>query len=453
MKFPRIMITAPSSGSGKTLITCGILQALVNRGIKTASFKCGPDYIDPMFHSKIIGTPSKNLDRFFTDENTTRYLFAKTAADFELSVIEGVMGYYDGISVTSLEASSYALAKTLEAPVILVVNCKGMSGSVIPMIKGFLEYQKDSNIKGVILNQMPKVLFSDIKGKIEETLGIKVIGYLETQKELVIESRHLGLVTPDEIGSLNKKLNLLAEKLEETLDLDLLISLAEDTGPVEYTPSQIKKIQGTPRIAVAKDEAFCFYYEDNLELMREMGAEIVYFSPIRDHKLPVEIDGLLLGGGYPELYASQLSANPIKEEIKKAVVSGLPCVAECGGFMYLHRTMEDINSISYEMAGVIDGKAFRTHRLNRFGYITLSADRNQMIAGIGEKVKGHEFHYFDSDNNGDAFLAEKPLRNKSWNCIHGAQTLAAGFPHLYYYSNTNIAYSFLEQAIQYRKDR
>ncbi len=452
MKLPRILISATASGSGKTLITCGILQALLNRGLKVASFKCGPDYIDPMFHSKIIGAKSKNLDTFFCEPDTIRYLFAKTAKNQDVSVMEGVMGYYDGLGGVSTKASSFELATITQTPVVLIINCKGLSLSVIPMIQGFLKYQKESRIKGVILNQMSKNLYESLKPKIEEELGILVLGYVPLVKDLVIESRHLGLVKPEEIDDFHLKLNRLAEILEETIEIDTLLKLADQAIELTYQVPKIPTVTGKPVIAVARDEAFCFYYQDNLELLEEVGASLVYFSPIHDTALPEPIDGLLLGGGYPELTAETLSKNQsMRESIRDAVERGLPCIAECGGFMYLHREMEDQYGVTYPMCGVIDGEVYKTNRLNRFGYVTITAEQDQLYAQKGEWIAAHEFHYFDSTSCGESFVARKPIGNKIWKCIHGNQSMAAGFPHLYYYSNPKFPYRFLEACMDWRR--
>ena len=452
MNLPRVMISATGSGNGKTLITCGLLQVLVNRGLKTASFKCGPDYIDPMFHSKVIGAKSRNLDTFITDDDMTRYLFAKTAKDARISVMEGVMGFYDGLGGKSTKASAYDLANVTDTPVILIVNCKGMSLSVLPVIKGFTEYRKDNNIKGVILNQMSAGIYPEIKAAIEEELGIRVFGYVPNVKDCVIESRHLGLVTPEEIDGLHNKLNTLANVLEDTLEIDEIIKLADGASKINVLKPDIPKVDGEPIIGVAKDVAFCFYYEDNIELLKEMGAKIVEFSPIHDKELPKNLNALILGGGYPELAAKQLSENKtMLESVKKAIESGMPCVAECGGFMYLHESMEDMDSVEYKMVGAIKGKAYRTDRLNRFGYIELTCLEDNIIAKKDTALRGHEFHYFDSTCCGESFRANKPLRKRNWNCINTDNNLVAGFPHLYYYSNIDVAYEFIMSACKYMK--
>ena len=243
MRLPRIMLAAPASGSGKTLVTCGILQALVNRGLRVASFKCGPDYIDPMFHSRVIGARSGNLDTFFTDGETTRYLFGRVASEADISVIEGVMGYFDGLGGISEQASSSDVARTLDAPVVLVVNCRGMSLSVLALIQGFVEYRKPGQIRGVILNQLPASLYPDLKARIEEGLPVRVLGYVPKAEDLVLESRHLGLVLPGEIERLREKLQKLAALLEETLDLEGLISMAREAPQLLYREPELPRAQ------------------------------------------------------------------------------------------------------------------------------------------------------------------------------------------------------------------
>lgn len=468
MKMPRFLLGAAASGSGKTMITCGILQALVNRGLKVSSFKCGPDYIDPMFHTTVIGTRSRNLDTFFTGENLTNYLFAKNAAGMDISVMEGVMGYYDGLGGISTEASAYDLARVTKTPAVLIVNTKGMSLSVLAQIKGFLEYREDSQIQGVILNQISPMIYQEVRRLIEEQLPVTVYGYVPVIRDFVLESRHLGLVMPEEVEGLSRKVKGLASVMEETIDLDGLIRLARTAPEPVYTKPEIPGVSDTDReprtdqascekaavtVAVARDSAFCFYYQDNLDLLAQMGAELVEFSPIKDSRLPENADGLLLGGGYPELFARELSENTsMLESIRQAVGRGMPVMAECGGFMYLHKRMEGMDGVSYPMAVVIDAEAYRTEKLGRFGYIELTAVENQMAGAAGETVRGHEFHYFDSTDCGSSFLAGKPLRKRSWNCIHGTDTMTVGFPHLYYYSNIHVPLRFIRKCGAYGKN-
>ena len=455
MKLPRIMLTAPSSGSGKTLITCGILKALKNKGLNLASFKCGPDYIDPMFHGKIIGVLSKNLDTFFTDKATTRYLFAKEAKNADFSVMEGAMGYYDGIAGISTKASAFDVASVTETPVVLIVNARGMSLSLGAVIKGFLEFEPESRIKGVIFNNMSSGLFPRVKEQIESKLPVKVLGYVPTVKDCVIESRHLGLVTPDDVENLQEKLNKLADILKDTIDLDQLIEIgreAPELAPVEPKElSRIKPLKDRVRIGIARDEAFCFFYRDNLELLEKLGAELVYFSPVRDKHLPKNLRGLIFYGGYPELYAEELSQNiEMLSEIRSLIEEGVPYLAECGGFMYLHETMQDMEGKPYKMVGVIQGEAYKTSSLGgRFGYIELKSKEEQIFGTADMEYRGHEFHYFDSTSCGEDFTARKPLTTRGWNCIHADEKSAAGFPHFHYYSNPQMIANFLEQCASF----
>lgn len=453
MRIPRILLTAPASGSGKTLITCGILQALVNRGLKVASFKCGPDYIDPMFHGRVIGTKSRNLDTFFTDADTTRYLFAKNASGCDVAVAEGVMGYYDGLGGVRTEGSTYEVACTLNMPSVLIVGCKGASLSVLAMIKGFLEYRRDSHIKAVILNQVSPMIYGQLKPLIEQELGIRVLGYVPKVTELALESRHLGLVLPGEIEALKDKLNRLAEVLEDSVDLDGFLEIAKESPelPVKKPAFPAIKDHEACRIGVAQDDAFCFTYLDNLELLEEMGAELVPFSPLQDKELPKHLSGIILSGGYPELHAKELSENfSMRESIRDAVENGMPCIAECGGFLYLHRELEGSDGAYYPMAGVLDARAFQTSRLGRFGYITLEAQEDQLLGAKGTSVRGHEFHYWDSEQCGECFHAKKPVGKREWDCVCGNETMYAGFPHLFYYSNLRVPYEFLKKCKEYR---
>ena len=238
MSTARFLLTAGASGSGKTLITCGILQALKNRGLQTASFKCGPDYIDPMFHTKVIGTKSRNLDTFFTTPDRTRYLLKRNLEDCDIAVMEGVMGYYDGVGGTTTRASAYDLAKVTQTPVVLIVNCKGMSVSILPFIQGFVNFMPDSNIKGVLLNQISSMLYPRVKEMIETKLGIKVYGYVPVVTDCVIESRHLGLVMPNEIQDFKEKLGKLAKRMEETIDFHGLIELGKSAPAISVEKEQ-----------------------------------------------------------------------------------------------------------------------------------------------------------------------------------------------------------------------
>lgn len=410
-----------------------------------------------MFHGKVIGTKSRNLDTFFTDADTTRYLYEKNTEGFDLAVVEGVMGYYDGLGGIRTEGSTYDVARTLDLPAILIVNCRGASLSVLATVRGFLEYQKDSHICGVILNQISPMIYGQLRVLIEQELQIRVFGYVPKMANLSLDSRHLGLVLPGEIRALQKKLNDLAEKLEETLDLDGMISEIKTAEYRTAGKSDIRKeiralsFPDKIRIAVAEDDAFCFTYLDNLELLEEMGAKLVPFSPVRDGHLPEAVSGLVLSGGYPELHAKELGSNrSMRASVRKAVADGMPCIAECGGFLYLHRELEGTDGRFYPMAGVLDAKAYRTEKLSRFGYVTLAAEEDQLLGKAGTQIRGHEFHYWDSESCGESFHARKPAGRREWDCVHGTNTLYAGFPHLFYYSNLQVPHAFLRSCFAYQ---
>jgi cobyrinic acid a,c-diamide synthase len=442
------MIAGTNSGCGKTTITCGILQALINRKMSVSAFKCGPDYIDPMFHSKIIGAKSRNLDGFFADENTLNFLLDKNGRDSDISIIEGVMGLFDGIGET---ASSYQLAADTKTPVIAVINCKGMSGSIGAIIKGFLTYRQPNVIVGFIFNQLSQGLCGEVK-KICETLGTEYLGYLPKIDDCTIESRHLGLLTACEIDNLKFKMQLLASRLEETVDLNRISALSEKAGNLTFhaPDSPVKKAETPVKIAVAMDRAFCFYYEDNFDLLREAGCEIIPFSPLEDKELPPDISGLIIGGGYPELYAQELSENTsMLDSIALKIKNGLPTVAECGGFMYLHKTLENADGQLFNMVGAINGKAYKTQKLQRFGYIHLTAKTDNLLCKKDEGFPAHEFHYWDSTACGDSFTAKKASNSLTWSCVHSSKNIFAGFPHLYFYSKPEIVNNFISKCLEY----
>ncbi|MBD5500423.1 MAG: cobyrinate a,c-diamide synthase [Lachnospiraceae bacterium] len=461
MQLRRVMIAAPKSGSGKTMITCALLKALKNRREKVLSYKCGPDYIDPMFHEKALGVPAGNLDTFFTGEEETRKILAGSAKEENFVVMEGVMGLFDGLGGSWEEGSSYHLAKVTKTPIVLVADVKGMGvRSMIPMLAGFLLYDKERLIKGVLLNRISEEYYKTVKPLIEEELQIPVLGFIPEAKDLCIESRHLGLVMPQELNGIKEKLQKMAERLENTVSVSTIMEIAESAEELDvdkehtedlYLPEEMALPKDKPVIAVAKDEAFCFYYRENLLLLEKSGAEIKYFSPIWDQELPPGCHGILLGGGYPELYAEKLSLNHnMHKAIRQAVESGMPIVAECGGFMYLHSFLTDKNGISYTMAGVIPGKCFYTNRLVRFGYIEIQEEESFFLPK-GRRIKGHEFHYFDSTDNGNGAVAVKPVTGRSYSCIMAGENHWMGFPHLYYPSNPEFARSFVEKASQYKR--
>ncbi|MBR2696713.1 MAG: cobyrinate a,c-diamide synthase [Parasporobacterium sp.] len=459
MKQNRILLCAPKSGSGKTMITCGIITLLKKKGLNVSAFKCGPDYIDPMFHRQVLGVPSGNLDTYFTEAETLNYLLKKKAEKADITVIEGVMGYYDGLGGVLTDASAYDVARVTSTPVILVIDGKGSSLSLTAIVKGFKEYKKDSQIKGVILNRTNGMIYSRLKEIIEKETGVKALGYVPEIKDLEVPSRHLGLVAPEEIRSFQTWSETLAEAMGDTLDIDGIIALSETAPEVEGKEPEIPTLsysvdEPKVKIGVAFDAAFSFYYTENFELAEQMGAEIIRFSPLEDKTIPEGISALVFGGGYPENYGAELAANQeMRESIRNAVRDGMPCIAECGGFMYLGKTLEDENGRKHEMTGILSGEGFPTHKLGRFGYIEAKILKDGLLGCAGESIRGHEFHYWDSTENGQGFHAEKPVGSRGWDCIFHTDTLEAGFPHFYFYNNPKLLYRFLQKAKEYHDGR
>ncbi|MEA5039814.1 MAG: cobyrinate a,c-diamide synthase [Clostridiaceae bacterium] len=434
----RVLIAGTHSGCGKTTVTTALLCALRARKATVNAFKCGPDYIDPMFHREAIGIPSQNLDPYFS---TGAQLRAQLSGP-GLAVIEGVMGYYDGIGTEGLASTWQAAAET-ETPAVLVIDPRGMYTSAGAVLKGFLTFRRESGLRGVIFNNTPPEMYPGLR-RIAEDAGIKAFGFLPRDGRISVGSRHLGLITAGELSNLKEKLNVLGALAEEHLDIDGLLTLAAE-APALSMSSPHPAFGCRVRIAVAQDEAFCFMYEENLSLLRAMGAEIVPFSPLRDGGLPEKIGGLWLPGGYPELYLDTLSANVIMcRAVQAAVESGLPTIAECGGFLYLHDMLDGI-----PMAGVFHARAYRMEKLRRFGYTELRAGHDNLLCRTGESIRAHEFHYYDSEDCGDDFTAEKPGGGRSWPCVHATETLYAGFPHLYFPANPAFAENFLRKACDY----
>ena len=449
----RFLVAGTNSGCGKTTVCMALLAALKKRGAGLNAFKCGPDYIDPMFHRAVLGVPSYNLDPYFCDPQQLRTVYASHAG--ELSVIEGVMGYYDGIG-TEGRASTFDVARATETPVVLVINVRGMYTSAGAVIRGFRDFRPDRRIEGVIFNGASAMLYKDLKA-IAENAGVKAYGFLPKMPEAELGSRHLGLITAEEIEDLRERIDKLAEKAEECVDIDGLIELANTaprmeggkllTGEPVYATVCRGNFCGLKRpvLAVAKDKAFCFIYEENLELFKAAGFNIEYFSPMSDSAVPRDADALYLPGGYPELYTKELSDNvSMRESVKKAVQGGLPTFAECGGFLYLHAELDGV-----PMAGVFAAKAYNTSKLQRFGYVELTAAKDNLFCRKGESIRAHEFHYYDSDNNGASFRAEKPSGKRGWDCVIANKNLFAGYPHLYLPANPGFAESFARRASEY----
>ena len=458
--FPRIMLAAPKSGSGKTLLTCGLLEVLRRRGLNPIACKCGPDYIDPMFHRYVLGIPGRNLDSFFLPAEGVRKVLVDAVREEQagIAVLEGVMGYYDGLGGTETSASSWEIAEITDTPAILVLACKGASLSAAAMASGFLHFRKKSHIAGVILNRVSSMYYERLAAAVEEASGLPVLGYLPESEEYRMESRHLGLFLPGEIDRLRERIGRLADQMEKSIAVDRVLEVAgmlplrienkekekaenesmEAESIAKFPACQEQKVTSRVRIGVARDEAFCFYYQENFRLLEQMGAELVYFSPLRDKKIPDRVDGLLFGGGYPENYARELAKNAaMRESIRRSIAAGMPFLAECGGFLYLHRTLEGSDGKHWEMAGVYPFDAYRTNRLRRFGYVRL-------LTSSGQEIHGHEFHYWESEDPGTDWEAVKPTGNRSWRCIHEKGGQIGGFPHLYYASCPDFLRKWLD---------
>lgn len=446
----RILFTSPASGAGKTTVVCGILQALINHDLQPQSYKSGPDYIDPMFHTQVIGTPSENLDLFIMSKSAIFSILNNCTGD--IAILEGVMGYYDGVAMGDT-ASAYDLARTTQTPVILILNAKGSALSILAVIKGFLEFRDNSQIKGVILNHISPMLYPRLKELIETQLSIKVYGFLPPCPDITLESRHLGLITPLEMKDLRHKVTKMGELCEKYLDLTGIVELSK-TAPhieAEKTTSELISnisIKNKVPLAIAKDSAFCFYYQDNLRRLENIGFELIPFSPLSDDCLP-KCKAIYLGGGYPELYAKELSENiKMREEIAIAIKNGIPTIAECGGFLYLHNTLEGIDNKKYPMVGIIDGDAFKTNKLSRFGYANLIAQKNGLLGEVGSVIPTHQFHYWDTNNLGDAFVAEKPESTRQWTEGYMNDSLYAGFPHIHFSTCSDGLRRFYDKAIE-----
>ena len=446
-----LMIAAPSSGSGKTMVTAALLAVLKRRGLAPCAFKCGPDYIDPLFHRAVLGVESHNLDLFLSDGSTVRALYARYACGSGAAVCEGVMGFYDGLGGTTDTAGSWHLADELGLPVLLVLRPKGASLTLAAEVQGLLAYRPQSHIAGILLNDCAPSLHATLAPMLERETGLPVFGYLPHRAEAAIESRHLGLRTAGEIDGLAARIGAMADQMEASVDIPRLLA-AFDGCEIEAVLPPLPPV--TARIAVARDEAFSFLYAETLDALRLAGAEPVPFSPLHDAALPENIGGLYLPGGYPELYAEALSGNvPMRAAVRTAVSGGLPTVAECGGFLYLCGNLQDETGKGWPMAGALPGSGIRTERLVRFGYTTLTAREDSLLFRRGERCPAHEFHYWDCTANGESLYAEKPVSGRGWTCGVTGPTLYAGFAHLYFAGSPTLARRFVRMASCYGEKR
>lgn len=467
MKNPGIVLAGTNSGCGKTTISTGIMAALVKRGMKVQPFKVGPDYIDPMFHSFVTGRYSRNLDSWLLDEKTLVHLYCKNIEECDIAVVEGVMGFYDGFGGSSIEGSTAHVAGIIKCPVILVVNARGMSLSVAAMIKGFLDFNKASRVVGVILNKVnSKGLFTYLREIIEENTEVKVIGYVPESEDYLLPERHLGLVPDGEVTELRQKLNQLAEVIEKTIDIDLLLELAGEAEELcdDKKYLDIKTCKEKVKIAVAYDKAFNFYYRDNLDLLEKLGAELVYFSPVEDRNLPENIDGIYIGGGYPEVFGKELEGNlSIRQDFREALLNGLPAYAECGGLMYLCKELKDKAGNIFNMVGFFDAQSEMTNKLQNFGYVEVNFVKDAIIGYSGLKTKAHEFHYSvvkDTEVGRDTTdnRCFDVVKSRKSSEVHWAEGIkkcntVGGYPHIHFWSNPSLPEAFVSNCIAARKSR
>lgn len=424
-----MMISSNCSGGGKTTFTLGLMKALKNRKYDVQGYKVGPDYIDTGFHTEITGKVSRNLDLHLMGEVGVKAAFSRGKGD--LAVVEGVMGLYDGKGLDE-ECSTYSVSKVLDdAPILLVITPKAQSVTLCAEINGIKNF-RNANIVGVVLNCVSEGFYNLLKPAIEMHCNLKVFGYVPKDDELKLESRHLGLVQSVEVGNLNKKIDYLANLIEQYVDLDEIIKSFKEVRKFEdnYHLSKTNK-----KIAVAFDEAFRFYYKENLELLEESG-EVVYFSPLRDKKLPEDIDFLYLGGGYPEVFKDQLSENTeMLQSIKYALENGLNCYAECGGLMYLTENIDGT-----DMVGFLNGNSEMTKRLNRFGYVTVSLNDIE--------INCHEFHKSKVNLNEEAIYdvikTSYSGEKINWKCGYKKKNTLAGYPHVHFFGNMKFVEKLLK---------
>ncbi len=455
------MITAASSGSGKTMITCGLLELFKRKGLNPLACKRGPDYIDGLFHKQVLELEGMNLDSYFEAPEELRDKYSRLSKG-HLPVVEGVMGYFDGLGGSTTRASSWEVAHILDLPAVLVVDARGASVSLAAVIKGFLEFERPmgSQIKAVIFNRISPMLYPRIRELVERETGIRAAGFVPELDFLKVGSRHLGLVLPEEIAGLREQMNRLGKCLEETIDWEFLAELGAEKEERDALEEENTEASCTAafsfRLGIAMDEAFCFYYQDNLRLLERLGGELVYFSPIHDRSLPEQLDGLILGGGYPELYCEALSLNEsMRESVKKAAEGGLPVLGECGGYLYLLEELEAEDGRIWPMTGVLKGKGYKKGKNSRFGYIGVEAEKDSLYLKPGEQIRGHEFHYWDCEVLEEEWVmrAKKPVGNRSWPCIRIKNQVMAGFPHLFYPSCPAFAVRFAKACVRYKRKR
>ncbi|MBM7608602.1 cobyrinic acid a,c-diamide synthase [Lysinibacillus composti] len=449
----RFVIAGTGSGVGKTTLTVGLMKALMNKGLRVQGFKCGPDYIDPTYHTAVTKRTSRNIDSWMLSHDVVRTIVSRASEQADVAVIEGVMGFYDGKSPLNDEGSTAEISRITSSPVILVVNAASMARSVAAIVKGFQTLSTDVQIVGVIANQLgSKSHYEIVKAAIEQECHVPVIGYLQKGAVPPLPSRHLGLVPAIERGDLDQYFEDLARAIEETVDLDLLLSLTE--APVLDQTSTIfeQHKKEEVHLAVAKDEAFNFYYPENLELLQARGAVLHYFSPLRNEPVPEIAQGLYIGGGFPEEFAEQLAQNEqTKESIRQAIADGIPTLAECGGFMYCTESIERRDGQQFNMLGIIPGKVVMQDKLAALGYREITGVDGNFFINADQQAKGHEFHYstYQGEHDCPAYFSKGRFRAQQEGFLHG--NLVAGYTHFHFASNPQLVENWLQTCQEGRK--
>lgn len=461
MEFPRIIIAAPGSGQGKTTFSMGLMAALCKRGMKVQPYKVGPDYIDPAFHTAITGRNSINLDSWLLEDDYIKDMFWRYSQEADISVIEGVMGLYDGMEGDPMKGSTAGIAKLLDAPVILIMQAAGMSASAAAMVNGFRDFG-GLNIAGVVINRPSSVNhYNSVKAAVERYSEIRVLGYIPNEDKISLKSRHLGLVQSCETEELNSIVDRLAALIEDNADVAAVLDISRGGGAksagsgFEYRPSGIIKPEQRVKIAVALDKAFNFYYHENLRILESLGAELHYFSPLEDKKLPEGCSGVYIGGGYPEVFAEQLEANSsMREDILHRANDGLPIYAECGGYMYLNRNITTPEGKTYQFVGIFDGEAEMTGKLQNFGYAELEFVEDSYLLNKGEKVRIHEFHRSIVKRRQEKTVVrvrkQRGGRIDEWDCGMTRANVIGFYPHVYFPSNIKLAESYIQKCMEYK---
>lgn len=456
MNYPRIILAGTHSGVGKTTLAQGVMLALSKRGLNVQPFKAGPDYIDPTYHLQASGRSSYNLDSWLLSQAAILELFKEHAKNADISIIEGVMGLYDGLKYTEAGSTAH-LAKILNCPVILILDARSLSRSAAAMVLGYREFDRKVKISGIILNNIKSINhYNYIKAAIEDKTGIPLLGYLPQDIDLRLPERHLGLIPVKEKKLSRVFQTKLIKLIKRNIDLEKILKVAKSASGLPDKKMRIYNIRArlnSVTIAIAKDRAFNFYYQDNLEILQHLGAKFAEFSPLNNQALPHHIDGLYIGGGFPELFASQLAKNiRVKQEIYQKACAGLPIYAECGGLMYLAERLVDFKKRIFPMVGIFKCRVNMALRPQGLGYVDVETIKDNILSEKGAKNKAHIFHWSYLDNLRDvsfAYEIEKDKKRISYDGLVRENVLAS-YAHLHFASNINLAKNFIQSCKAYQ---